>query len=61
MPKEVTFDNMKFGNLIDSVPNMLKKSKDIKEILNDLKTQFFNFFLKFIKFKKLLIWNLQYS
>lgn len=32
MLKEVTFDNMKFGNLIDSVPTMLKKSKDIKDL-----------------------------
>jgi dynein heavy chain 2 len=32
MPKEVTFDNIKFGNLVDSVPNMLKKSKDIKDL-----------------------------
>lgn len=32
MPKEVTFDNMKFGNLIDSVPAMLLKSKDIKDL-----------------------------
>ncbi len=32
MPKEVTLDNMKFKHLIDSVPMMLKKSKDIKEL-----------------------------
>ena len=32
MPKEVTFDNMKFGHLIDAVPVMLAKSKDIKEL-----------------------------
>ena len=25
MPREVTFDNMVFGNLIDAIPNMLKK------------------------------------
>lgn len=27
MPKEVTFDNMKFSHLTDSIPTMLKKSK----------------------------------
>ena len=32
MPKEVTFDNMKFSHLIDSVPTMVKKSKEIKEL-----------------------------
>ena len=32
MPKEVTLDNMKFKHLLDSVPMMLKKSKDIKEL-----------------------------
>ena len=32
LPKEVTLDNMKFGHLIDAVPVMLKKAKDIKEL-----------------------------
>ena len=32
MPKEVTFDNMKFKHLVDSVPVMIKKSKEIKEL-----------------------------
>ena len=32
MPKEVTFDNLTFGNLLDSVPEMLKKHKEIKEL-----------------------------
>ena len=32
MPKEVTLDNMKFKHNIDSVPLMIKKSKDIKEL-----------------------------
>ena len=32
MPKEVTFDNMKFSHLIESIPHMLKKSKDIKDL-----------------------------
>ena len=32
MPKEVTFDNMKFTHLVESVPNMIKKSKEIKEL-----------------------------
>jgi dynein heavy chain 2, cytosolic len=32
MPKEVTLDNMKFKHLLDAVPIMLKKSKDIKEL-----------------------------
>jgi dynein heavy chain 2 len=32
MPKEVTFDNMKFGHLIEAVPMLLKKSKDIKDL-----------------------------
>jgi dynein heavy chain 2 len=32
LPKEVTLDNMKFGHLIDAVPMMLKKAKDIKEL-----------------------------
>ena len=34
MPKEITLDNMKFQNIIDSVPVMLKKAKDIRD-LND--------------------------
>jgi dynein heavy chain 2 len=32
MPKEVTFDNMKFSHLTDSVPTMIAKSKEIKEL-----------------------------
>jgi dynein heavy chain 2 len=32
MPKEVAFDNLTFGNLLDSVPEMLKKQKEIKEL-----------------------------
>ena len=32
MPKEVTFDNMKFSHLTESIPNMLKKSKEIKDL-----------------------------
>ncbi len=32
LPKEVTLDSMKFGHLIDAVPVMLKKAKDIKEL-----------------------------
>jgi len=32
MPKEVTFDNMKFKHLIDSVPVMIKKGKEIREL-----------------------------
>jgi dynein heavy chain 2 len=32
LPKEVTLDNMRFGHLIDAVPIMLKKAKDIKEL-----------------------------
>jgi dynein heavy chain 2, cytosolic len=32
MPKEVTLDNMKFKHLIDSVPFMIKRSKEIKEL-----------------------------
>ena len=32
MPKEVTLDNMKFKHLVDSVPVMLKRSKEIKEL-----------------------------
>ena len=32
MPKEVTLDNMKFKHLLDAVPIMIKKSKDIKEL-----------------------------
>ena len=32
MPKDVTFDNMKFVHLTDSVQNMVKKQKDIKDL-----------------------------
>lgn len=32
MSREVTFDNMKFSHLIEAVPTMLKKSKDIKDL-----------------------------
>jgi hypothetical protein len=32
MPKEITLDNMKFKHLVDSVPLMLKRSKEIKEL-----------------------------
>ena len=32
MPKEVTLDNMKFSHLVDAVPLMLKKSKDLKDL-----------------------------
>ncbi len=32
MPKEVTFDNMKFKHLTDSVPIMVKKAKEIREL-----------------------------
>lgn len=32
LPKEVTLDNLKFGHLVDAVPVMLKKAKDIKEL-----------------------------
>lgn len=32
MPKEVTLDNMKFKHIIDAVPLIIKKSKDIKEL-----------------------------
>ena len=32
MPKEVTFDNMKFKHLVDSVPFMIKRQKEIKEL-----------------------------
>lgn len=32
MPKEVTLDNMKFIHLVDAVPLMLKKSKDLKDL-----------------------------
>jgi dynein heavy chain 2 len=32
VPKDVNFDNLKFQNLVDSIPNMLKKSKEIKEL-----------------------------
>jgi len=32
LPKDVTFDKMKFGHLVDAVPTMIKKQKDIKEL-----------------------------
>ncbi len=32
LPKDVTIDNLKFGHLTDSVPTMLKKAKEIKEL-----------------------------
>jgi hypothetical protein len=32
MPKEITLDNMKFKHIVDSVPLMLKRSKEIKEL-----------------------------
>ena len=32
MPKDVTFDNMKFSHLTDAVPTMIKKQKDIKDL-----------------------------
>lgn len=32
MPKEVTFDNMLFGHMIDAVPIMIKKAKEMKEL-----------------------------
>ena len=32
MPKEVTLDNMKFGHLVDAIPMMIKKSKDLKDL-----------------------------
>lgn len=32
MPKEITLDNMKFKHLVDAVPVMIKRSKDIKEL-----------------------------
>jgi dynein heavy chain 2 len=32
MPKDATLDNMKFKHLVDAVPLMLKKSKEIKEL-----------------------------
>ena len=32
MPKEITLDNMKFQHLIDAVPNMIKKTKDMKDL-----------------------------
>lgn len=31
-PPEVTVDNMKFSHLVDSVPQMLAKAKDLKEL-----------------------------
>ena len=32
MPKDVTFDNMKFSHLTDAVSTMIKKQKDIKDL-----------------------------
>ena len=32
MPKEITVDNMKFSHLTDSVPTMLKKSRELKDL-----------------------------
>jgi dynein heavy chain 2 len=34
MPKEVTFDNMIFGNIVDSVPTLILKTKDLKELVD---------------------------
>ena len=34
MPKEVTFDNMIFGNLVDSVPTMIAKQKELKDLVD---------------------------
>ena len=34
MPKEVTYDNMIFGNLVDSVPVMIAKQKELKELID---------------------------
>lgn len=32
MPREVTFDNMKFEHIVNSVPTMLKRKKELKEL-----------------------------
>lgn len=32
MPKEVTLDNMKFKHLLDAVPAMIKRAKEVKEL-----------------------------
>lgn len=32
MPREVTFDNMKFEHIVTSVPTMLKRKKELKEL-----------------------------
>jgi len=32
LPKDVTLDTLKFGHLVDAVPIMLKKVKEIKEL-----------------------------
>jgi hypothetical protein len=32
MPKEITLDNMLFKHLVEAVPLMLKRQKDIKEL-----------------------------
>jgi dynein heavy chain 2 len=34
MPREVTFDNMVFGHLVDAIPVMLQKQKDLKELVD---------------------------
>ena len=32
MPKEVTLDNMKFRHLLEAVPVMIKRQKELKEL-----------------------------
>ena len=32
MPRETTFDNMRFEHLIEAIPTMIKKKKEIKEL-----------------------------
>ena len=32
LPKEVTLDNLLFGHLVDAIPTMIKKAKEIKEL-----------------------------
>jgi hypothetical protein len=32
MPKEITLDNMKFKHLVDAVPFIIKRSKEIKDL-----------------------------
>ena len=34
MPKEVTYDNMTFGHLVDAVPTMIAKQKELKELVD---------------------------